>query len=418
MPGPTRTHLADLRGATRMALDASAGIVNIVESMHRTVQRVPGPLGARITENTRGITGMVYRTVRGSMRLVGTGIDRALAPMEGLLPEGTSTPARDGYLAVVNGIYGDYLVRTGNPLALDMVLRHRGRRVDPADPASALTAAGFAAPTGKVLVLVHGLCMNDLQWTRKDHDHGEALARDLGYTPLYLRFNSGLNIADNGLELAALLETLLEAWPAPLEDVAIVGHSMGGLVARSALHHAIDSGYAWPRRLGPMVFLGAPHHGALLERGGHGLDFLMELSPYSAPFTRIGKGRSAGIKDLRLGTITTGDHRFVQLPAGVRCYAVGALLATGRASASDRLIGDGLVPIDSALGRHKLTGKSLAVPPERQWVARGTGHFDLLSKPEVYEQLRQWLAECLQRRGIQRATTQPATPAMTRSTQP
>ena len=132
------------------------------------------------------------------MRLVGTGIDRALAPMQGLLPEGTSTPTRDAYLAVVNGVHGDYLARTGDPLALDMVLRHRGRQVDPADPTSALTAAGFPAPTGKVLLLVHGLCMSDLQWTRKQHDHGEALARDLGYTPLYLRYNTGLNIADNG----------------------------------------------------------------------------------------------------------------------------------------------------------------------------------------------------------------------------
>lgn len=393
MAKPTRTNLADLRGATRMALDASAGIVNIVESMHRTVQRVPGPLGKKTTDSTRGITGLVYRTVRGSMRLVGTGIDRALAPMEQLLPEGESTPKRDAYLAVVNGVYGDYLARTGNPLALDMALRLRGRPVDPSDPTSSLAAAGFPAPTGKVLVLIHGLCLSDLQWTRKEHDHGESLARELGYTPLYLRYNTGLSIADNGPALASLLETLLEAWPAPLEDVAIVGHSMGGLVARSALHHAIESGHAWPRRLGPMVFLGTPHHGALLERGGHGLDFLMELSPYSAPFTRIGKLRSAGIKDLRHGTVAPGDHQFVQLPAEVKCYAIGALLATGRAAASDRLIGDGLVPLDSALGRHKDAARTLAIPPQRQWIARGTGHLDLLSRAEVYRQLHKWLAE-------------------------
>lgn len=393
MAKPTRTNLADLRGATRMALDASAGIVNIVESMHRTVQRVPGPLGKKTTDSTRGITGLVYRTVRGSMRLVGTGIDRALAPMEQLLPEGESTPQRDAYLAVVNGVYGDYLARTGNPLALDMALRLRGRPVDPSDPTSSLAAAGFPAPTGKVLVLIHGLCLSDLQWTRKEHDHGESLARELGYTPLYLRYNTGLSIADNGPALASLLETLLEAWPVPLEDVAIVGHSMGGLVARSALHHAIESGHTWPRRLGPMVFLGTPHHGALLERGGHGLDFLMELSPYSAPFTRIGKLRSAGIKDLRHGTVAPGDHQFVQLPAEVKCYAIGALLATGRAAASDRLIGDGLVPLDSALGRHKDAARTLAIPPQRQWIARGTGHLDLLSRAEVYRQLHKWLAE-------------------------
>jgi pimeloyl-ACP methyl ester carboxylesterase len=393
MTKPTRTHLSDLRGAARMAFDASTGIVDIVESMHRTVQRVPGPLGPKPTDRTRGITGFVYRTVRGSMRLVGTGLDRALAPVAELLPEGESTPQRDAYLSVVNGVYGDYLARSGNPLALDMVLRHRGRRIDVADPAGSMAAAGLAAPTGKVLVLVHGLCMSDLQWLRNGHDHGESLARDLGFTPLYLRYNTGLNIADNGFAFASLLESLLETWPVPLQDLVIVGHSMGGLVARSALHHAVEAGRRWPAQLGRMVFLGTPHHGALLERGGHGLDFLLELSPYSAPFTRIGGTRSAGIKDLRQGSIVAGEHRFVQLPAGVKGYSIGALLATGRGSAADRLVGDGLVPLDSALGRHRHAGKTLAVPPERQWVARGTGHLDLLGRPEVYRQLHQWLAE-------------------------
>jgi pimeloyl-ACP methyl ester carboxylesterase len=376
-----------------MAVDASTGIVNIVESMHRTVQKVPGPLGPKPTDRTRGITGFVYRTVRGSMQLVGTGLDRALAPLAELLPAGDSTPKRDAYLSVVNGVYGDYLVRTGNPLALEMALRYRGRRVDVTDPAGSMAAAGFPSLTGKVLVLVHGLCMSDLQWLRDDHDHGEALARELGYTPLYLRYNTGVNVADNGLALSSLLESLLEAWPVPLEDVAIIGHSMGGLVARSALHHAVESGRSWPARLGRVVFLGTPHHGAPLERGGHGLDFLLELSPYSAPFTRIGGLRSAGIKDLRHGSIVAGTHRFVQVPADVKCYSIGALLATGRASLSDRLVGDGLVPLDSALGRHRQPGKSLAVPPQRQWVARGTGHLDLLSRPEVYRQLHDWFTE-------------------------
>jgi hypothetical protein len=141
-----------------------------------------------------------------------------------------------------------------------------------------------------------------------------------------------------------------------------------------------------------LVCLGTPHHGAPLERGGHGLDFLLDISPYSAPFTRIGGQRSAGIKDLRHGNVTAGERQFVQLPEGVQCYAIAGLLATGRASAADRLVGDGLVPLDSALGRHRSAGKTLAVPPERQWVARGTGHLDLLGRAEVYRQLHRWFA--------------------------
>jgi pimeloyl-ACP methyl ester carboxylesterase len=261
------------------------------------------------------------------------------------------------------------------------------------DLAGSMAAAGFPSITGKVLVLIHGLCMSDLQWQRDGHDHGEALARELGYTPLYLRYNTGLSIADNGLALAALLESLVAAWPVPLEAMSIVGHSMGGLIARSALHQAAESGRRWPRQLGHLVFLGTPHHGAPLERGGHGLDFLLDLSPYSAPFTRIGGVRSAGIRDLRHGSVAAGAHRFVQLPPDVRCYAIGALLAKGRGSAGDRLVGDGLVPLDSALGRHRDADRTLAVPPHRQWIARGTGHLDLLGRPEVYRQLYRWLAE-------------------------
>jgi pimeloyl-ACP methyl ester carboxylesterase len=377
-----------------MAVDASQGIAGIVEHMHRTVQSAPLPIGKAKAGRTRGITGFVYRSVRGGMRMVGQGIDMSLAPLTALLPEGESTPARDAFLSAVNGVYGDYLARTDNPLALEMELRSHGRRLDPQDPWSAFQAGpDLAPPTGRVLLLVHGLCMNDQQWTRDSHDHGKALADEFGFTPLYLRYNTGLNIADNGVAFASLLESLLETWPVPLQDLVIVGHSMGGLVARSALHHAVEAGRRWPAQLGRMVFLGTPHHGALLERGGHGLDFLLELSPYSAPFTRIGGTRSAGIKDLRQGSIVAGEHRFVQLPAGVKGYSIGALLATGRGSAADRLVGDGLVPLDSALGRHRHAGKTLAVPPERQWVARGTGHLDLLGRPEVYRQLHQWLAE-------------------------
>jgi pimeloyl-ACP methyl ester carboxylesterase len=395
MAKPTRTNLSDLRGVARMAVDASTGIVDIVETMHRTVQRVPGPLGRKPTDRTRGITGLVYRTVRGSMQLVGTGLDRALAPLGQLLPEGESTPTRDAYLSAVNGVHGDYLARTGNPLALEMTLRHRGRQVEVTDLAGSLAAAGCPPITGRILLLVHGLCMSDLHWLRDGHDHGEALARELGLTPLYLRYNSGLSVAGNGLALSGLLESLLEAWPVRVQDLAIVGHSMGGLVARSALHHAVGSGRRWPSQLGRVVCLGTPHHGAPLERGGHGLDFLLDLSPYSAPFTRIGGQRSAGIKDLRHGNVTAGEHRFVQLPPDIRCYAIAGLLTTGRASAADRLVGDGLVPLDSALGRHKSVTRTLAVPPERQWVARGTGHLDLLGRAEVYRQLHRWFSEDL-----------------------
>lgn len=391
MAAPTRTHISDLRGITRLAFDASVGITGIVEQMHRTVQRVRLPIGKPTTDRPGGITGFVYRTVRGGIGLVGKGVDASLAPVTSMLPDGESTAGRDAFLSAVNGVFGDYLARTGNPLAIDMTLRHRGRDIPLDDPAAAFAASGVMAPTGKLLVLVHGLCMNDRQWTRQGHDHGQALADELGFTPLYLRYNSGLHIAANGGKLADVLETMLRHWPVPVGELVILGHSMGGLVARAACHHAQQAGHGWPKHLRRLVFLGTPHHGAPLERGGHGLDFVMGLSPYSAPFTQIGRQRSAGITDLRHGNVTSGAHRHVPLPSGIECHAAAATLGSRRDLLGERLVGDGLVPLASALGHHAKAERRLRIPESHQWVGHGMGHLELLCRPEVYAQLRDWL---------------------------
>ena len=390
MPILNRSQLSDLRGATRMAIDATDSVAVVVETMHRTVQLRPGPLGASATDRTSGITGLVYRCVRGGIRLAGRAVDASLSGVTLLLPEGESSPALDAYRSAANGVYGDYLSRTGNPLAIDMSLRHQGRRVDIHDPLSVLEQRSDVLPCNKLLVLVHGLCMNDQQWNRDGHDHGTALANELGYLPLYLRYNSGLHIASNGRRLAEMLETLIGNWTTPLDEVVIMGHSMGGLVARSACHHARQAGHSWQKYLGKLVFLGTPHHGALLERGGHGLDLAMELSPYSIPLTRLSKARSAGITDLRHGTVSAGED-VVPLPRGVKCYAAAAVRAEKRGLLSERLIGDGLVTLDSALGRHRDKARTLPIPTDRQWVGYGMGHRDLLNNAEAYRQISTWL---------------------------
>jgi len=374
-----------------MAFDASLGVADIVEQMHRAVQRIRPPIGKPTTDRPGGITGFVYRSVRGGISLVGKGVDASLAPVTAMLPDGESTAGRDAFLSAVNGVFGDYLARTGNPLAIGMTLRRRGRDIPLDDPAAAFAASGGEAPTGKLLVLVHGLCLNDRQWARQGHDHGQALAGELGFTPLYLRYNSGLRIAANGRELADVLETLLRHWPVPVDELVILGHSMGGLVARAACHHAHRAGHGWLKHLRKLVFLGTPHHGAPLERGGHGLDFVLGLSPYSAPFTQIGKQRSAGITDLRHGSITAGVHQHVPLPSGVCCYAAAATLGSRRDVLGERLVGDGLVPLASALGRHPRAEHRLRIPPSRQWIGYGMGHLELLCRPEGYAQLRDWL---------------------------
>ncbi len=190
----------------------------------------------------------------------------------------------------------------------------------------AALAEALPAARSHIVVLAHGLCMNDLQWQRSSHHHGAALEQDLDCTPLYLHYNSGLPIALNGRRFARLLEMLVAQWPVSVERLSIVGHSMGGLVARSACVHGARHGHTWLGRLDAMVFLGTPHRGAPLERGGHWFETLLQVSPYSAPFARLGKIRSAGITDLRhsavFGPGSEGDQAGAHvppLPEGVRC---------------------------------------------------------------------------------------------------
>ncbi|MFL6292660.1 MAG: esterase/lipase family protein, partial [Thermoanaerobaculia bacterium] len=289
--GKTPVRAADLRGLNRLVIDATAGVTDVVEAMHHTIAR-PG-VGAPSRGRTRGIPGLVYRSIRGITRLVGGGIDAALAPFTPL-GAGRSSRQREAVLAAVNGVLGDHLVATGNPLAIPMELRRDGRPLVP-------------TPGSRLLVLAHGLCMNDLQWNRKGHDHGAALARDLGFTPVYLHYNSGLHVSTNGRAFAGLLEDLVRQWPEPVEELVILAHSMGGLVARSACHYGSAAGHEWLGRLKKVVFLGTPHHGSALERGGNRVDSALGISRYTAPLGRLGKIRSAGITDLRHGNLLDED---------------------------------------------------------------------------------------------------------------
>ncbi len=418
----------DLRGAAKLATEATTGLTDLVEAVHARVASVPalaGPAGPA-DGRTRGITGLVYKTIRGVTKLVGGSVDTLLDVLAPALASkaapGDDAPAlpsreREAIVAALNGVLGDHLARTANPLAIRMALRHDGRALA-LDRAALAQALPHAGP--RVLVLVHGLCMNDLQWRRgtgpadetgqpPTHDHGAALAGALGFTPVYLHYNSGLHVSTNGRALADRLERLLHEWPHPIERFAIVGHSMGGLVARSALHHGRAAGHHWPDRLDDLACLGTPHHGAPLERAGQGLDLLLSATPYAGPFGRLAKLRSAGITDLRHGNLLdedwAGGDRFerttdrrtpVPLPTGPRCYAIaGTILGKDGAEAGDlkdTLLGDGLVPLASALGKHRLARRTLKFAPDRQRTFAKVNHMQLLSDAEVFAQLRTWLA--------------------------
>jgi hypothetical protein len=397
------------------------GVSDLVETVHGNLYKalaVPfGPLGQVFVDKApgtsgvrkRGITGLVYGSVRGVARLAGGAVNAALAGAAPLLPRQSSSPTREAMLSALNGVLGDQLLASGNPLAIGMSLRHNGQTLS-LDPA-ALTQS-LPMVTGKILVLVHGLCMNDLQWTTKAadghfHNHGDTLAQPLGYTPIYLHYNTGLHTSINGQQLAALLEELVRAWPVPVEDLSLLVHSMGGLVARSACEQARSAGLSWRAQIKNLVFLGTPHQGAPLERVGNWIDRSLNSNAMTRPFARIGQIRSSGITDLRHGHVLAahweGHDRFeptdgdshanfpaLPLPAGVACFAVAGTTSKEKPTRRS-LMGDGLVPVASALGTHANPLLGLAFPQENQFVAYATDHMALLKSPAVAAQLVRWL---------------------------
>ncbi|MDR7271484.1 hypothetical protein J2X20_004152 [Pelomonas saccharophila] len=378
---------ADLRGAARLSTEAVAGLAGLVEAMRSRVATPPQ-------------LPMLGRAAAANEASAETLLGWLAAALAAADPHLHGGPEREAILAALNGLLGDHLAATRSPLAIPMAFRHSGGSLllDRYELRS-----HYAGATPRVLVLLHELCMNDLQWQQAGHDHGEALARELGYTPVYLHYNSGLSVSTNGRILAQMMERLYDVWPVPVGRLAMMGHGMGGLVARSAIHHGAllqRGGLRWPGRVNDLVCLGTPHQGAPLGRAGQDVDLLLGAAPYAAPLARLGKLRSAGINDLRLGNVLSapsgddGTQRAGQvgLPGATRCFAVAASLGPATGQPKARLPGDGLVPVPSALGQHGDADCHLDFDPELQAIVPDTGHLELLSSPQVYGLLRLWLA--------------------------
>ena len=371
----------DLHGIAQLAVQGTAAATDLAEDLH---QRIAAPRSAT-KGRTRGITGMVYRTVRGVTRLVGdgvTGVIRLLGEQEIIELGPAVGKARENLISILNGVIGDHLALTGNPLAIQMHLRDH----EESSHQSAISE------TQKYALFIHGLCLNENQW-RADA-HVQALI-DLGYTPLFLHYNTGRNVADNGAELSELLDRHFVG--TELDKVAetvVLAHSMGGLVIRSALHAANAANHRWHSCISKIVFLGTPHFGAPLERSGNWIHALWQATPYAGALSPIAKIRSAGITDLRYGQILVEGAdaaAHVALPKNIKCYAIAAALAKSPGEFSDSVIGDGLVPINSALGQHSDSTRSLAFPKARAKIIRGLGHLDLLHAPQVTALIRKWL---------------------------
>jgi pimeloyl-ACP methyl ester carboxylesterase len=301
--------------------------------------------------------------------------------------------------AASNALWGDRVEAEHEVLAIPMAVRVGGADLTLSSPA---VAAAFPRATPHVVVMVHGLVGDERWWHLRTRSgtgsYGDRLLRDHDLTPVVVRYNSGRHISENGRDLSALLECLVAAWPVPVASVSLVGHSMGGLVARSACHVGAESGADWTARTRVLVSLGTPHLGAPLERAAHVTDRALRLLPETEPFSRPLAARSAGIKDLRYGALVEEDwagydpdeflrNRCTQVPLlpHITYYWVSSSLTHDPTHPVGRLLGDGLVLRASASGSHIGFDEASGVH------VGAASHLHLMNHPEVYEQLAVWL---------------------------
>lgn len=288
-------------------------------------------------------------------------------------------------VAIVNGAVGDYLARSGNGLATEMTFVRDGRPIRLADA---------CAPNPRIVVLIHGLMAEESCWRdARGGDYGARLAADLGFHPLYLRYNSGLAIEENGAQFSALMERLVALWPVPIDEIVLIGHSMGGLVVRAACHVAAHEHHAWLGFVRRDFYLGTPHLGAPLERAGRVLNRVLHAVP--DPVTRlvavVADLRSGGLKDLGDAAIRPQDrgrgswlrnpeHPVPLLPTIHHHLVAGTINKDPRIA---DLFGDLMVPVDSATG----------APAKDTFIAHGVSHIGLARDDTVYTRLRAWLEE-------------------------
>jgi pimeloyl-ACP methyl ester carboxylesterase len=391
-PGARRSRSeASVLEALAVAAEAADDvIIGTVRDVHGAVARRVfgltnrGTAGsARVSEVLHeGMSTAVYTGLGTALRATGRGL-RA-ADRRGVGGSIDATPRGRTLVSAVNGLMGDRLAEQHSGLAIRLAVRHDGRDLA-LDPESLRST--FPRATSDVVVFLHGLGENESHWNLRSAEHGGSygtrLAAETSWTPVYLRANTGLTIADNGAALASLLDDLVAGWPGGVRRLALVGHSMGGLIMRAACAVSTDSETPWNSLVTDVVTLGSPHLGAPLERGvALGANALGRL-PESAPFGRLLEYRSVGILDLRAGLAADLQH----LP-NARYHLVAATLARSARHPVSETLGDLLVRYPSATGRPR---RGPEMFPGADVLHVKGDHFDLLNHPQVYPALKSWL---------------------------
>jgi hypothetical protein len=377
-----------LRAMGAAAGDAAAAATGWVREMHLGIASrgftSVGPVAAPVRVVHDTLAGTTYRVVGGALRVGarGAGVVAALTPLAD--DSGLSRAQAAMVEGIVCGMWGDHVARLHPELAIRMSLRSGGDEV--ALERAALQAA-YATGGRRLAVFLHGLCETEMSWGRPAEDddtpgtYGDRLRRELGMTPLFIRYNSGLPVAENGESLARLLTDLVEAWPEPVEEIALIGHSMGGLLVRVACDAAARDKLPWLKQVRHCVYLGTPHGGAPLERGVALLAGLLHRLPETTGIATALDGRSAGIKDLRSGyrsEIGGGGPRWIHH------HVLSATLGPTRRHPLSLAVGDLLVTPASAAAH--------GIDDADSRELFGLSHFDLLDHPAVAEALREWLS--------------------------
>jgi pimeloyl-ACP methyl ester carboxylesterase len=318
-----------LRALTRLAFDELALGTGGIGEVHLAIADRAFPAGpAKLLHD--GISGAVYAGLRGGAALAGR-------TAHTLLPDREVSPA---LLAILNGLRGDVLEP---PLAIPMTLSVEG------------------AETPRLAIFVHGLFETEHAWRYGGGPrYGDRLP---GWTPVYVRYNTGRSVSENGRELADRIEALVAE--RDVEEVALIGHSMGGLVACSACHAGGD----WSRLVSHVVTLGSPHTGAPLESAVHHAAEALGIMPESRAFASLLRRRSAGIRDLRRGLE-------VPLLENARHCFVSATVTSQKDHPVARVVGDWLVLESSASHR-----------TQEPFHVGSAHHLALLNHPAVYERL-------------------------------
>jgi hypothetical protein len=376
----------ELRELGDLAGDVAGGVTRRIRDTHRAVaHRVfdfVGPAALPVQVVHDGIAGLVYGTVaiagRQGLRAAGAATRAALPPGAEPLQAG---PSGRRAVALLNGAAGDLLHERRSPLEVRMTVRVDGRSVPP-EPRS--LARAYPDATHKLAVFVPGLGQTEGAWRRSSEIplYGQRLRSELGITPLYVRYNTGRAVAENGADLARLLSALIDAWPVAVQELSLVGHALGALVCRSAAEAAAEE--SWVERLRHVITLGAPHRGTTIERLLRTAGGALNRLPETRPAGRTLELRSAGMKDSGRGSQTPF------LPH-VRYLFVSGSISADPDGGLGRLLGDLVVSRDSAWA-HPGGRAPVQFPVDSYRHIGGVSHFGLTSHPIVAEQLVQWLS--------------------------